>query len=42
VRALATSTGKKIANTGIRIVPRPKPEKRVSPEVKRAARQTTK
>jgi hypothetical protein len=38
---MAASTGKKIANTGMRRVPRPKPEKRVSPEVIRAAKQMT-
>jgi len=37
VSAMATSTGKKMANTGIRMVPRPKPEKRVSSADRKAA-----
>jgi hypothetical protein len=36
---MAISTGKKIAKTGISRVPSPNPEKRVSPDEIRAARQ---
>jgi len=36
VRAMAISTGKKMANTGIRIVPNPKPEKKVRRAVAKA------
>jgi len=39
VSAIAMSIGKKIANTGIRIVPSPKPEKKVRIAVKNATRQ---
>jgi ribosome-binding factor A len=42
VNAIAMSIGKKTAKTGIRIVPRPKPEKKVSIAVKKAARQIIK
>jgi hypothetical protein len=35
---MAMSIGKKIANTGASMVPRPKPEKKVSIEVANAAR----
>jgi hypothetical protein len=38
---MARSTGKNIANTGMRIVPNPKPEKNVSSEVIKAARLRT-
>jgi len=34
---MATSTGKKMAKTGMSRVPRPKPEKRVNPEASKAA-----
>jgi len=37
VKAIATSIGKKIANTGAKIVPSPNPEKKVSIAVKKAA-----
>jgi hypothetical protein len=36
---MAISTGKKRAKTGIRRVPSPNPEKRVSPDEIKAARQ---
>jgi hypothetical protein len=36
VKAIDNSTGKKIANTGVNIVPNPKPEKRVRAEAIRA------
>jgi hypothetical protein len=36
---MARSTGKKIMNTGVRIVPNPKPEKKVRMAVIKAARQ---
>ncbi len=39
VNAIATSIGKKIANTGAKMVPSPKPEKKVSIAVKKAAKQ---
>lgn len=39
VNAIAISIGKKIAKTGVKIVPSPKPEKKVSIAVKNAARQ---
>jgi hypothetical protein len=37
VNAIARSTGKNSANTGMRSVPNPKPEKKVSKEVTNAA-----
>ena len=37
--AIAISRGKKRAKTGIRIVPKPKPEKKVSSDAKNAAKQ---
>jgi hypothetical protein len=42
VRATATSTGKKIANTGSKSVPSPKPENSVKPDAIRAEKQITK
>jgi len=36
VTAMASGTGKSNANTGIKAVPRPKPENKVSPEAKNA------
>jgi len=39
VKAIAISKGKKSAKTGIRIVPNPKPEKKVSSDAKNAAKQ---
>jgi hypothetical protein len=38
---MATSMGKKMAKTGVRMVPSPKPEKRVSAEVARAVAERT-
>ena len=40
VMAMASSTGRKMARTGIKSVPRPNPEKRVSPAARNATRQT--
>jgi hypothetical protein len=37
VRAIARSTGKKIIKTGVRMVPSPKPEKKVRMAIKNAA-----
>jgi hypothetical protein len=37
VKAMAISTGKNRAKTGIKIVPNPNPEKKVRIEVKKAA-----
>jgi hypothetical protein len=39
--AIATSKGKKIANTGMSRVPNPKPEKSVKPDTTRAVVQST-
>jgi hypothetical protein len=39
VSAIAISMGKNIAKTGARMVPNPKPEKKVNIAVKNAARQ---
>ena len=39
VRAIANSTGKNKANTGNRIVPKPKPEKKVKIEARKATKQ---
>lgn len=39
VNAMAISIGKNNANTGTNIVPKPKPENRVSPEPINAAKQ---
>jgi hypothetical protein len=36
VAVIASETGKNSANTGIKTVPRPKPENRVSPEARNA------
>ncbi|GAA0714564.1 hypothetical protein GCM10009430_07940 [Aquimarina litoralis] len=36
VKAMAISTGKKIIKTGVRMVPKPKPEKKVKIETKKA------
>ena len=36
---IAVSSGKKIAKAGSRIVPNPKPEKKVSPEARKATMQ---
>jgi hypothetical protein len=38
VKAIATSTGKKIIITGVKIVPKPNPEKNVSMAAKNATR----
>jgi hypothetical protein len=42
VRAIANSMGKNRAKTGIKMVPKPNPEKNVRIEVKKATRQITK
>jgi hypothetical protein len=42
VRAMANSIGKNNAKTGIKIVPKPNPEKNVRIEVKNATRQIMK
>jgi hypothetical protein len=42
VSAMASSIGKKMANTGVRIVPSPNPEKKVSRDVIKAAMQIRK
>jgi hypothetical protein len=39
--AIATSKGKKMANTGMSRVPNPKPENNVKPDTARAAVQST-
>jgi hypothetical protein len=38
VKAIATSTGKKIIITGVKIVPKPNPEKKVSKAAKNATK----
>ena len=42
VNAIATSVGKKIIITGVKIVPRPKPEKKVSIAAEKVTIDTTK
>ena len=42
VSAMANSIGKNSAKTGIKIVPKPNPEKKVRMEVKKATRQIIK
>lgn len=38
VNAMARSTGKKIINTGVRMVPKPKPEKKVNIDTVKATK----
>jgi hypothetical protein len=41
VKAMASSTGKNTINTGVNIVPKPKPEKKVRIETRKATTEIT-